>query len=300
MRTVVCFGEIKQAALYFDHVLPVAFKKMTGTGTDLVIDFPEPVPSRPLINLIFDKNPQSDRERCEELGRIIDTWDAFNKQIVSYRQTAVESSVVDDYKDLHEAYLQNKIGKDGISIRAHFQKYASKLGIGRLSVLLPTEAECVDFIIEDPIATLSGLSLINAEGATWEQILEIRMDLESRKKLQRLRAFLTESYTGKSHAFLEDDLAQRIDEYESASRKHGFELISGTISTLLDASNLQGVAAASIASLVVGGPWAAISSAAIIEVGKGVIEFAKRRRAMTDWQRGHELAYLIELKRITQ
>lgn len=298
MRTVVCFRDVKQAALYFDRVLPIAFRRMGGTGSDIVTEFPEPVPSRSLINIVFDKLPQSEAERYTELGRIVDTWDSFAKRIHCYRQIRAESSAGDDYEDLYCAYLENAKDEDGIPIRAHFQDYAAKLAVGPLSVLLPTGQVLAETSNEDPVATLSGLSLINVESASWDQIVELRTDLVARRKLQRLRAFLTEKYSGKSRAYLEDDLASRIDDYERASQKHGFDLVAGSISVLLDAQNIQAAAAAGIASSLLGGPWVAVSSAALVEVGKFAIEFAKRRRTMVNWQTSHELAYLIETKRM--
>jgi hypothetical protein len=297
MRTVVCFRDVKHAALYFDRVLPVAFRRMAGTGTDIVTEFPEPIPSRSLINIVFDKLPLSEAERYTELGRIVDTWDSFAKQVHSYRTSRAESSAVDDYEDLYEAYLTNAVGQDGVAIRKHFQNYAGKLALGPLSVLLPTQHELADTSSEDPVATLTGLSLVNVESATWDQIVEVRTDADARRRLQRLRAFLTEKYSGKSRAHLEDDLASRIDDYERSSRKHGFDLVAGSISVLLDAQSIQAAAAAGIASAFLGGPLVAVSSAALVEIGKFAIEFANRRQTIVDWQSSHELAYLIETKR---
>ncbi|MEZ5627862.1 MAG: hypothetical protein R3E34_10090 [Rhodocyclaceae bacterium] len=90
---------------------------------------PEPVPSRSLINIVFDKLPQSNAERYTELGRIVDTW-THSERIHGYRQTRAESSAVDDYEDLYSAYLEDAKDEDGIPIRAHFQDYAAKLAVG--------------------------------------------------------------------------------------------------------------------------------------------------------------------------
>jgi len=149
---------------------------------------------------------------------------------------------------------------------------------------------------EDSIVRLAGLPLINAANAPWEQILQIRCDVEARTRLQRLRAFADTSYQGRSASFIEDDLSARIDEYEQASRKHGFELVTGSLSTLLDSSNLQAAAGASLAAAFVGGPIAAVSVAVCIEMAKFSLEFGKRKRVIADWQQMHPLAYLIETR----
>ncbi|NRF68994.1 hypothetical protein HLB44_18530 [Aquincola sp. S2] len=143
------------------------------------------------------------------------------------------------------------------------------------------------------------MELINTASASWEQIIEVRQDGESRRRLQRLRAFLDEKYAGKSLAFVEDDLASRLDEYDQARRKHGFDTATGSLSALVDAQSLQAAASAGIATALLGGPWVGASSAAIVELGKVAIEFAKRKRAMVDWQASHPLAYLVELQRVS-
>lgn len=300
MQSVICFKDLKTAALYFDRVLPIAFRSMAGTGSGIVTNFPEPIPADALVDIVFDQTSSSKDEHYRLFGRVVDGWGDFANRVQRYRTKKMDSSLNDDYKDLHEAYLQDA-AIEGISpVRQQFSKFAESLGIRGSAVLLPSDVRPATPIAEEPVVRVAGLGLIDVECASWDQIVEVRRDPKSRIQLQRLRSFLTEKYSSKSLAFIEDDLAQRISEYERVRRKHGFEIVTGSISALLDSSNLQAAAASGLAVAFLGGSWAGASAATFIELGKASLEFAKRRRTMIDWQDSHELAYVVELQSRTQ
>jgi hypothetical protein len=300
MRSVICFGDLKQAALYFDRVLPIAFRRLAGTGTDIVANFPEPIPSRALINLVFDQSPSTESERYVQLGRIVDGWGEFANRAQRYRQTKASSSMEDTYEDLAVAYLQNAALSETETLRRHFADYASALGIQKAAVLLPTRGEASANDDQDFLIRIVGMELIDTSSASWDQIVEVRRDDQSRLRLQRLRSFLNERYVSKDQAFIEDDLASRLDEYDQVRRKHGFDTVTGSVSALLDAQGLQAAAAAGIATALLGGPALGVTSAVVVEIGKVALEFSKRRRAMVEWHSVHPLAYLIEMRRLSR
>lgn len=296
MRAVVCFQDLKTASLHFDRVLPVAFQRMAGTGNDIVTEFPDPVPSRALINIVFDKAADEGSERYTEFGRIIDGWDEFRQDTHAYWRASTKRPDSADYAALEEAYLLNATAPGSKPLRHFFARYAASLGITSPDVLLPTFSGSYPTANEDPVVRLSQVQLVDANRASWEQILALRSDAQARLRLQRLRAFAETNYTGKSISYVEDDLASRIDEYEQARKKHGFEVITGSLSALLDANNLHAAVGATLAAAILGGPLAAMSAAACIELGKFSLEFAKRKRTMVDWATSHPLAYLVETK----
>ncbi len=298
MRTVLCFRNLKTASIYFDRVLPVAFRRMAGTGGDIVTEFPEPVPSRALINVVFDKTPEQGSQRYTDFGKVIDGWDAFIKDAHPYLAQTNASSTETDYNVLADAYIRNAVIPGKRPLRTMFADYASSLGIKQPDVLLPSTDQALESGEEDPVISLCRLPLINADGASWEQIVELRHDREARTRLQRLRAFAESNYQGKPLTFIEDDLSACINEYELASKKHGFELVTGSLTTLLDSSNLQATAGAALAAAVVGGPITALSTAVCIELAKFSLEFSKRKRVMSDWSASHPLAYLIETRKL--
>lgn len=89
-------------------------------------------------------------------------------------------------------------------------------------------------------ASLNNMKVVNEKALTWEQVSEIRMDKESRKRLQNLVHWLDEKMIGKSRQFIEDEISIKIDQYKDAIRKHGIGTVTGTLSTLLDPKTLGG------------------------------------------------------------
>src|SRR5215210_5041518 len=85
MRTVVSFGDLKQAGLYFDRALPVAFRRAQGTGDDIVFDFPDHVPSRALVSVVFDEHDLSEPDRFRRIGQVLNRWGDFSRAVAAYR-----------------------------------------------------------------------------------------------------------------------------------------------------------------------------------------------------------------------
>lgn len=149
------------------------------------------------------------------------------------------------------------------------------------------------------LLTLSGLSLINPEKASWDLIKAVRKDAESKKKLRRLRLDVIKQYHGKERRFIEDDLCQRLEDYQKAVRDWGFETRVATLSNLLSSKALLGAAGGATLSALFGEPWVALASAAggvAIEIGKISIDLAKRRYSLTQFRRDHPLGYIISTR----
>ena len=292
-QNAVCFEDLKTAALYFDSVIPVAFQSMQGRGegNDVLFRLPDEVPGEVLVNLVFNISTSSSAEKWTHLGRYIDTWDAFIKSIHPARDNFPNS-----YEDVKRIYLSDCPVGDGSSVRQEFRKLAAALGNSYSTVLLPSE-ESTDEEGPYAVLALSGVPLVDVSKASWEQIVELRKDTDARAKLRNLRLFLHGTYKGKAKEFITDDLGRRLDEYDSARKRLGFEAVTGTISSLLDAKSLHAATATGIASAFVGGAFAGVGSAVLVELGGMALELSKRRFAIKQFENSHELAYLIRAKK---
>lgn len=292
-QNAVCFEDLKTAALYFDSVIPIAFQSMQGRGkgSDVLFRLPEEIPGEILVNLVFNVSPRSNAEKWTHLGRYIDAWDAFIKAIHPARDRFPHS-----YEDVKRIYLADSAVGDSSTVRQEFKKLAAALGNNYSTVLLPSEESAAE---ETPYAVLaiSGVPLVDASKASWEQIVELRKDPDARRKLRNLRLFLHGVYQEKPREFIEDDLGRRIDEYNSARQRLGFEAVAGTISSLLDAKNLHAATATGIAAALAGGAITGIGSAVLVELGGMALEFSKKRFAIKQFENSHELAYLIRAKK---
>src|SRR5450759_1334874 len=191
MRCVVSFGDLKQAALYFDRALPVAFKRAQGTGDDIVFEFPEHIPSRALISLVFGEHDLPEPNRFKRIGQILNQWSDFRQRTGQFRNNHLVPSIEDDYEDLRTAYLRNLVAPDSTPVREHFRSYATALGLECSDVLLPSSGREPLGNGDEPVLVLSRLNLIDTTRASWDQIVELRKDAIARAKLQRLRAFIT-------------------------------------------------------------------------------------------------------------
>lgn len=291
-QNAVCFEDLKTAALYFDSVIPISFSSMhgRGEGRDVLFKLPEDVPGEVLVHLLFGVSPASSPEKWTYLGKYIDSWDAFRKAIHPARKR-----FSNNYDDVKEIYLNDVSLSNQSSVRDEFKKLAKALGKSYTTVVLPNEEPLPE---TTPYAALglSGVPLVDASKASWEQILELRRDPEARTKLRNLRLFFHNNYQGKSTSFVIDDLGRRLDEYSVTRKRLGFESTNGCISSLLDARSLQAAAATSIAAAFIGGPIASLGAAVFVELGGVALEFSRKRYAIREFEKTHDLAYVIEAR----
>jgi hypothetical protein len=143
---------------------------------------------------------------------------------------------------------------------------------------------------------LVNIGVINISNLEWDQVLEIRRDPDSNQKLRRFRLFMTEQYKDKDENYIKDDLLLRIHEYEKVCKKHGLELIISSVSKILDAKSLMGIAATSAAGSLLSNPDAGILSGVAIAVGQVAIHIAQKRLDFKTCQDNAEIAYLMDIR----
>lgn len=305
--TVLCFENFKEASLYFDRVLPLNMGRMRGDPTvgDILVGYPEEVPSAALSHLIDgiegDTVTYSHATRVMELT--VNKWVEFAKEVEPYarlwspdHRRADDDDVRNQYRKLQEAYFEDASISGVTPIREAFRRFANGIGFDRFSVVIPAATESSGSQC-DPSVTLSKLNLVDPSQAEWRQIIELRKDNESHRKLARLRLFIHKNYANASFAYIEDDLLMRIDDYERVTRKFGLKTTLSSLSLLLDAKALQASAGAGLIAGLFGGPIVGLSTAAAVEIGKIAINIAEKHHALKDWQSGHELAFIFDTKK---
>ena len=185
----------------------------------------------------------------------------------------------------------------------------SILRYGRLdgnAILIPTfdteEAEQKLFVPGDANiieVTLTDLDIIDTTRLAWEQIVELKKDDDSKRKLRNLRLFLYTNYANQPISFIRDDLQRIIDEYHNACKKHGFRLVTGCVSSVIESKSLLATMALGTFALLSGIPITAITPGmvgeAVLEVGKVVINYLKEKRDISDYKENHHLAYILRL-----
>jgi len=295
-KSAICFGNLKQAGLYFDSVIPIAFRVLRGGAgfPDVFFDIPEEIPASALVNLVFGITPKDHDEKWRHVGKFIDQWGLFARSIHALRSPKTESSRDDHYEDVKALYLSDA-SADGISVRQEFSKLAASLGRNCASVIIaddPNEVGEHSYAV----LSLSNVALVDTSKASWEQIVELRNDPDACQMLRNLRLFFQNTYQGQSQAYIEDDLAHRLEDYDKARRKLGFDAVVGSLGTLLDSKNLQATAAAGIAAAFLGGPVTGIATAGVVELGKFSLEVGNRLFAIKQFRQSHELAYILHAR----
>lgn len=125
------------------------------------------------------------------------------------------------------------------------------------------------------LVKLLNLGLVDASQASWDQIIEFRRDEAARLAFIRMREFLFRPNSPDAEMSLADRLALQMQEYQLASRKHGFEPVAAAIDVLLNSQNLMKCVAAGILSS------AAVGSASAVAVAGTCLGFDCARAVLT-------------------
>lgn len=300
---------LKEAALYFDACLPmlplddldnqdVAFIAETVTGGFA------PRTSAELLGRIrrFAIERKQRSVRAEDVLKIVpDEMQERVDNLLAAQFWAVAAFIValsPSGKELAE--------KPEIKFAFDFlESCKSTLALERYPYLSPSSAtdtipknEAPDEV--EPMVTIANLRLVDTAPIPWSQIHELRRDQAAVAKLRRLRLFGIRSYAGKPRAFIEDDIAMRMEDYELEARRQGFalaqaaySLVSESPAILAFAMALFGISAAPEIKAL------ALSGAASIAVGKVVMSIGRAANERRSALVRHDAAYLYTLKAIS-
>jgi hypothetical protein len=328
--TIICLGDPKQAALYYDRVVPVsfAFSRSEQSPEKYVYDLANLLG----LNLPHDKETfmtiskklgdfipittyiMSAHSHCSKINIIGNTLGITHSNKIreyfitkGFGRPASESILTEDeFPDillmaLGLSYIEDiKLSKKNTSIRSIINEFSYFFGISHASILLPNECiNCYPATEDDLSFSIANFPLVDTKNAHWDQILEFRKDKASRKKFRNLLLFFHENYEGKNYEFVEDDLGKRLDEYYITSKDWGFEIRNSIFSALMDSQNLLATTAAILGAILLNEPIAQNVSAlagVTLNIGKILLTYDKQKHAFHKLKRDHDLAYIIEAK----
>jgi len=322
----ICFDNTKQAALYFDRVFSAILLK--EFAREIVIDgdlhwFPlklkrleffSSVHEEAFYELAFGLSASDAKDKIPATF-----FDLYLTLLTALIGIAVGSSLIEDEnavlpnspfhvtsKDqevLTRLYVDNaplsflrRSPETAMGLRQFVLSWLGIMGIDHPSAILPQQYS-LETDYEEPqdiAAVLTNVQLIDASEASWEQILEVRRDMECRTKLRNLKLFLYTNYKDKPAAFIEDDLARRVEEYHRAARQHGLQTCLSTLSATVNSKDLLTSAAAGLSEAFLGGPVAEIGAAAVIQIANISIELSKAYASYRKLKQDHETTYIIE------
>lgn len=145
---------------------------------------------------------------------------------------------------------------------------------------------------------LSNLEIADEEKLTWQQVMEFRKDKISLRKYRRLLHWLDKEMIGKSQAFIEDDIAQKLEDYESSLKKHGLKTVLGTIEEVLDGKYLLGASSVVGSFSIAGYPGLGVLAGTGLLVGKMAVKLGNTWLDFDDAERGanSEISWVYEVK----
>lgn len=205
-----------------------------------------------------------------------------------------------------DAKSDNPIHNTPVSLGEGFReiilRYARLLGLNTPELVIPPNAnsEIRKSQIPGVKYSLIDLQLIDVSRASWNQIIELRNDPKSTKKLHNFRLFMNKNYSGKPLSFIEDDLGRLEDEYQDTCKKFGFERRTSTISLILSSKSFLALGGASVVSLLSGEPLVAsiaALSATTVEFAKIKLHLVQHKFSFERFQNDHQIAFLAYAKK---
>jgi len=150
------------------------------------------------------------------------------------------------------------------------------------------------------ISILSNLEIVDEEQLTWEQVLEFRADKENQQKYKRFLHWLDKEMIERSQAFVEDEIAIRLEDYEKSIKKHGIKTVIGTIEEALDGKYSLGASGIAGSFTLAGHPTLGMLAAGLLLGGKVGVKLTKVKLDYDDVERGanSEISWVYEAKKL--
>lgn len=293
-NTVICLdGDcLKTCALYFDKIMPLSIRTLFWSmGEVLEAKF-----SKDLHLNIHQILLTEEQDIIFEISTI-------EQEFYKYRTGQKGDGMPLEGSD--DDYISNTLHPKHGYFRDCIKNTLNKYGLdGKYPVIAPENSIFASTEqTSGLLLSLVGLELISTENVLWEQIIEIRQDLDALSKLRRLRLFLYKNYLNQSPTYIEDDIHDRIDTYLNACKKHGLQTSVSNFDILLNSKSTIALGIGAMMAIVAGSPMVgtgAILAGASIEIGKLCLNVAKHKHSFSNFENDHELAYIFKAKKILE
>lgn len=263
-------GNPKNAALYFDSIIPLSYSFILEHGSkfhnmkDFKTIFPLKMQDNEvfidyvnLLKSLYDSVISYNIKGDTDGLRTNAVWDMFHINLALF----LGNLKIKNYIILH------KLNNDSHCTQSY---------------------ECISL-------ELAQLPLIDTNKSEWEQIIQIRRDKESIRKLKNLRLFFHENYSGKDKSFVKDDLCKKLEDYTNTVKDWGFETVTSSL-TLIN-SSITSVGASLVLALT-GNPLKVAASTGIcVGIANMALHIAKEKYKLIKMGRDHPLAYIFEAKK---
>lgn len=148
------------------------------------------------------------------------------------------------------------------------------------------------------IAVVENMDIIDEERLTWAQVIEFRRDKDARTAYRRFIHWLDKEMVGKPTGYIADEIADRLEQYEWALRKHGIQKVIGVLANTINPKSLISASSVGVAiEVIMKQPiWSLITTGGLI-VGQTALSLVTTLLERRDIELAHrEVAYVQEVK----
>ena len=151
-------------------------------------------------------------------------------------------------------------------------------------------------------AALNNLSLVSPHKLSWKQVMDFRQDKNALHKYRSLRLWFFDGIKAKSLNQATDIIAQRIEDYQWAIKKHGLNTIAGVFSKIVSLQSISAIATGAGLTAIIGGPyWSAIVAGAITSAEVSVWLFERHVDKLSMIKEDYsDIAILHEAKKLVE
>ncbi|HEY2090864.1 MAG TPA: hypothetical protein VGJ81_03170 [Thermoanaerobaculia bacterium] len=148
------------------------------------------------------------------------------------------------------------------------------------------------------VAAIHDIAVPDEDALTWDQIIHFREDTEARLNYRRLVHWVDAQLVGKPRSYITDAIEVRLDNYESALKKHGIATTIGAIESLLDPSFIAAAGGITGWLALSGHLSAAAITGTLLATGKVSCSIARGLLDIQNAPRGEhgEVAYVYQIR----
>lgn len=257
LEKVIAIGPPKEAALYFDRVLPVdlarslLLQRRSVEEKSNYIPFEQGVFDKNVIDSLLGDEHSEEKYRCiTNLGVILhsslllhakpEDIDNLDK-LLSGSTEGIRLLFKEQGYDIDRIMREIKGGSFSP------QDFAGRVADDYVNLIsqygydgcaLWNFGSAAHQFKQNPsdqeryVASLTGLKLADPAKVPWEQLIEFRRDPKSQAALRDLRVFFHKEYAGKDLQLISDELAATIERYEATAKLWGLDTAQRSLSVV--------------------------------------------------------------------
>lgn len=251
-----------------------------------------------LFNIHFSGKARIDIDKVADYVQIrkLQYFSDFKEVIINESIEYSDDDIIFYFKNFLIMATTNIFRKTGRYITPVFQDFNNKEWFNSSNFTTPNLQNGIEL-------SLLNLSIIDSNKLEWLHVKEVREDVESIKKLRNLRLFLEDIDSSKGQDYVEDIILQKIESYEIAAKKHGFNLKKDIINAFLDLEHIPNIIALTVLSIFnqsIAPAAAVIGLTEIIgaakEIGKTTVEIKNKNISKGLDPSHQDVEYLMSIK----